>query len=293
LTQFISVIIPCYNQGIYLEKAIQSVVSQDYSFYEIIVVDDGSTDQTKQIAQKYDIVKYIFQSNQGVSAARNNGIKNSNGELLVFLDADDWLLPNAFFINIKYLTQNPQAAFVSGAHELFYQPENKTWLIQKEVVDSHYCRLLEGNYVGVPAAGMYQRWAFEEFQFDISLHYCEDYDLCLRIARKFPVIHHTQPIAVYNFHENNTSSNILEMLKYALLVLNRQKAFLLNEVEDECMQRGLSNWKSYYSQKLYNNLLIELYNDDLNINEGELEALKESDPELYFKFIEENDCRFV
>ncbi|MGI4022016.1 MAG: glycosyltransferase family 2 protein [Janthinobacterium lividum] len=287
--QFISVIIPCFNSGVYLQKAIESVFAQNYSKCEIIVVDDGSTDHTKEVAKSFPAVIYIYQTNQGVSSARNNGIKNSKGDLLVFLDADDWLLPDAFFINIKYLTQSPEAAFVSGAHELFYQPENKSWLIQKEVIVDHYCHLLEGNYMGLPAVGMYQRWIFEEFQFDNDLHYCEDYDLCLWIARKFPIIHHTQAIAVYNFHEDNTSSNILEMLKYALLVLNKQKKFLLNEAEEECLQRGLSNWKSYYSQKLYNNLLIELYDDSLNINEGELEALNENSPELYLKFIQDNN----
>lgn len=283
----VSVIIPCYNYSNYLEKAIDSVLLQSYNPVEIIVVDDGSTDQTKEVVQKYPTVKYIYQSNKGVSTARNIGTKNSKGDLLVFLDADDWLLPDALFINIKYLTQYPEAAFVSGAHELFYQPENKSWLIQKEVVSNHYCHLLEGNYMGLPAVSMYNRWSFEEFQFDTDLHYCEDYDLCLRIARNFPIIHHTQPIAVYNLHEDNTSSNILEMLKYALKVLNRQKPFLLNESEEDCFQNGLSNWKTYYSEKIYKKLLFHFYDVNESINENELEILNKNAPELYFKFIDE------
>ena len=287
--QLVSVIIPCYNQGIYLAKAIESILSQSYQNFEIIVVDDGSTDHTKQVAQKYPLAKYIYQSNQGVSAARNNGIKNSSGELIVFLDADDWLLPDAFFININYLIQNPEAAFVSGAHELFYQPENKTWLVRKEVKENHYCRLLEGNYIGLPAVAMYQRWVFDEFQFDTSLDYCEDYDLCLQIARKYPVIHHTELIAIYNFREDSVSSNILKMLKYALLVLENQKSFVLNKAEEECLQKGINNWKGYYSKKIYNNLLYQFYNLNLQVNKEELEALKENDPNLYVKFITENN----
>ncbi|WP_299286357.1 glycosyltransferase [uncultured Mucilaginibacter sp.] len=288
LQQLVSVIIPCYNYGKYLGKAIESVLSQSYRHIEIIVVDDGSTDQTKEIVQKYHPVKYIYQSNCGVSAARNNGIKNSIGELIVFLDADDWLLPDALFININYLTQNPEAAFVSGGHELFYQRENKTWVVQKEVTENHYCHLLEGNYMGMPAVGMYQRWVFNEFQFDTNLHYCEDYDLCLQIARKYPVVHHTELIAVYNFHEDSVSSNLVEMLKYALLVLNKQKNFILNESEEACLQKGLNNWKAYYSEKIYNNLLFQLYDSNLQVNKEELEALKENDQELYFKFIAES-----
>ncbi|MEX8546204.1 MAG: glycosyltransferase family 2 protein [Mucilaginibacter sp.] len=286
--QLVSVIIPCYNQGIYLEKAIESILSQSYRNFEIIVVDDGSTDQTKEVAQKYPLVKYVYQSNQGVSAARNIGIKNSTGELVVFLDADDWLLPDALFININYLIQNPEAAFVSGAHELFYQPENKSWLIQKEVTENHYCNLLQGNYMGLPAVGMYQRWVLNEFQFDTNLHYCEDYDLCLQIVRKYPVVHHTAPVAVYNFHEDSVSSNHVEMLKYALLVLNKQKSIVLNEPEEACLQKGLNNWKVYYSEKIYNKLLYQLYDLNLQVDKEGLEALKENDQELYFKFIAEN-----
>ena len=261
--QVVSVVIPCFNYAGYLAKAIESVLSQSYQHFEIIVVDDGSTDHTKEVVQKYPLVKYLYQTNQGVSAARNVGIKSSTGELVVFLDADDWLLPDALFININYLTKNPEAAFVSGAHELFYQPENKTWLIKKEITRNYYCHLLEGNYIGLPAVGMYRRWVFNEIQFNTTLKYCEDYDLSLKIVRKYAVIHHIDPIAVYNFHEKSVSSNLIEMLKYALLVLNKQKSFVLNESEEECLQKGLSNWKLYYSEKIYNNVLFQLYEPDL------------------------------
>lgn len=77
------------------------------------------------------------------------------------------------------------------------------------------------------------------------------------------------------------------MLKYALKVLNRQKPFLLNESEEECFQNGLSNWKTYYSEKIYNKLLFQFYDVNESINENELEILNENAPELYFKFIDE------
>lgn len=289
LQQLVSVIIPCYNYGKYLGKAIESVLSQSYTHFEIIVVDDGSTDDTREVAQNYDLVKYIYQSNQGVSAARNNGIKNSTGKFLVFLDADDWLLLNAFFININYLIHNPEAAFVSGAHEYFYQLENKSWEVIKEVTDNYYCQLLKGNYIGTPSTVMYQRWVFNEIQFDTSLKYCEDYDLYLKIARKFPIIHHIQLVAVYYNHEDNTSANVSDMLKSALLVLYQQKNFLLNKSEEECFYQGLTNWKDYYSEKIYNKLLIQLYHAESSIDTIELEALRENNHELYLKFIIENN----
>src|SRR5215218_5526383 len=86
----VSVIITTYNHSHYLPQAISSVLRQDFQNKEIIVVDDGSKDNTKEIVAQYPQVRYIYQTNKGLSAARNTGIDNSTGEYLIFLDADDW-----------------------------------------------------------------------------------------------------------------------------------------------------------------------------------------------------------
>src|SRR5262245_20604446 len=91
----VSVIIPCYNHAHYLGEAIESVLAQTVQDFEIIVVDDGSTDSTADVAARYPRVRYVRQNNQGLSAARNTGIKHGLGRFLVFLDADDLLLPGA------------------------------------------------------------------------------------------------------------------------------------------------------------------------------------------------------
>src|SRR6185503_10394131 len=91
----VSIIIPCYNQGRYLGDAIESVLRQSYRRLEIIVVDDGSTDDSSQVARKYSDVKLRRQENRGFSRARNAGLEASRGDYLVFLDADDRLLPGA------------------------------------------------------------------------------------------------------------------------------------------------------------------------------------------------------
>lgn len=100
---FFSVIIPTFNRGPILSNAIDSILSQSFYDYEIIVVDDGSTDNTKEIINSFksEKIKYIYQLNKGVCAARNNGAKNSNGKYLIFLDSDDQLTPDAlmFFYN--------------------------------------------------------------------------------------------------------------------------------------------------------------------------------------------------
>ncbi len=99
----VSVVIPCYNQGHFVHEAIESVLAQTYADYEIVVVDDGSTDQTSEVVSRYPGVRCIRQRNRGLPAARNRGIQESQGEFLVFLDADDRLLPKHFEFSLHAL----------------------------------------------------------------------------------------------------------------------------------------------------------------------------------------------
>ncbi|WP_161622733.1 glycosyltransferase family 2 protein [Cesiribacter andamanensis] len=250
----ISVIIPCYNHGSYLPEAVASIRRQQHTATEIIVVDDGSTDATRQISQQLEGVQYIYQQNQGLSAARNTGIRASKGEFLVFLDADDWLFEGAFATNLRYLQEHPGAAFVSGGHEKIDQHKNLLEEVQVVVEQDHYLRLLEGNYIGMHATLMYRRWVFRELQFDTSLKACEDYDLYLKIARTHPVLHHPHKIAAYRIHTSNMSGNIPKMLHYVLLVLGRQKPLLRSPQEEQAYRQGLAVWKAYYGDQLYQNL---------------------------------------
>ena len=249
LTPLVSVIIACYNHGKYLSDAIQSVHSQTYQYFELIVVDDGSVDNTKTVCLNYPKVKYVYQENAGLSAARNMGIKHANGDYLVFLDADDWLLDQALEINLNFLKSDVNAAFVSGGHKLYYELEDKSWNIQQEVTEKHYCKLMEGNFIGMHATVMYRSWVFEKFAYDVSLRFCEDYDLYLQITRFFPIIHHTKLIAVYRKHSHNMSSNYPEMMRYTLLVLEAHEKNLKTSEEKKSLFIGVESWISYYSEK--------------------------------------------
>ncbi|RNI24544.1 glycosyltransferase [Rufibacter latericius] len=247
----VSVVIPCYNHGKYLREAVQSIWQQDYPTIEIIVVDDGSVDTTRRETQALEGVKYIYQENQGLSAARNTGIRHSTGELLVFLDADDWLLPDALATNVAFLQLNPKLAFVSGAHDKVFEQEGTIREEIWEVPKDHYQQLLQGNYIGMHATVMYRRWIFDEVLFDPSLKSCEDYDIYLKIARKHPVAHHTKKIAAYRLHTENMSGNIPRMLSSVLMVLRRQKNVLKTVAEQAAYSRGQQVWKEYYCRQLY------------------------------------------
>ncbi|KAA3437210.1 glycosyltransferase [Rufibacter hautae] len=251
----VSVVIPCFNHGKYLPEAVESIWSQGYPATEIIVVDDGSIDTTREVTESLPGVRYIYQENQGLSAARNTGIKHSHGEFLVFLDADDWLLPGALEMNVLLLQQDHELAFVSGGHDKVFEEEGITKEDVTPVAADHYLHLLQGNYIGMHATVMYRRWVFEEMAYDTSLRRCEDYDLYLRIARKHPVLHHTGKVAAYRLHTTNMSGNIPGMLSTTLQVLDRQRTSIQTPREKEAYARGHEIWKEYYCDELYKNLL--------------------------------------
>ena len=108
----VSVIIPVYNGERFLSAALDSVFAQDYRPIEVIVVDDGSTDRTAEIARGYPEARHIYQANQGPGATRNTGIAAARGEFIAFLDADDIWLPNKLIAQVSYLLEHPQVGYV-------------------------------------------------------------------------------------------------------------------------------------------------------------------------------------
>lgn len=187
----VSVVIPCYNQSHFLGEAIESLHKQSYKNYEIIVVNDGSTDDTAIVAGKFCDVKLIEQKNMGLAAARNTGLKESKGEFVVFLDSDDRLLPNALETGVNALRKYPDCAFVSGFCRRIASDGSVLRFIKQPRIENgadHYQVLLQNNYIWTPANVMFRRSIFEKLsEFDTSINPTADYDLYLRVARQFPV----------------------------------------------------------------------------------------------------------
>ncbi len=265
----VSVIIPCFNHARFLQEAVESVLQQTYPNIEIIIVNDGSTDDTEQTAKSFEGIKYFYQPNKGLSAARNAGIKEASGEFLVFLDADDWLYKDAIFTNFQYLQRNPLAAFVSGAHDKVTSDKKFISEAVWQINSDHYLHLLQGNYIGMHATVMYRRHIFDEFLFDTNLKACEDYDLYLRIARKHPVVHHTHKLAPYRIHGNNMSSDISMMLDMVLQVHSRQERLLTTAEEKKAFQNGRRIWKEYYTELINNKKNLEESDKSLSNSQDE------------------------
>ena len=245
----VTVVVPCYNQARFLGEAVESVLAQTYPRHEIVVVDDGSTDDTSEVAGRYEEVRLVRQENRGLSAARNRGLAEGKGEYVVFLDADDRLLEEALEVGVRELGAHPECAFVAG-HYRFIAADGPSFeqRPQQIVGSDHYLALLRGNYIGMHATVMYRRAIIElAGGFDSSLDVAEDYDLYLRIAKKYPVRQHHKPVAEYRQHGANATRDSGLMLKGTLEVLRAQREHIKGDRRSaRAYKVGVRYWRGWY-----------------------------------------------
>ena len=249
--ELVNIIIPCFRQAHFLGQAIESVLAQTYPHYEIVVVDDGSPDDPIQVVKRYSSVRYLRQANRGLPAARNSGIQASTGQYLVFLDADDRLLPNHLQANLKAFQEHPDAGFVCGDYRWF--GAEGTWHVHDcRPSPDHYATLLRYNFIGPPHVVMFKRQVIEKVGgFREDLPSSEDQEIYLRIARDHPIYCHHEIIAEYRRHGAQMSQKFDIMLKSSLTVLRLQRDHIKrNPIYREAYQSGI-----LFRQRLYNTAL--------------------------------------
>lgn len=197
-TPFISVIIPTYNRCNFLKEAIESVLNQKYKNLELIVIDDGSSDNTKEIIKDYkNKLKYIYQPNKGVSSARNVGIKESSGEFIAFLDSDDLWLPKKLSTQVTFFQENKDA-IICYTDEIWIRNGVRVNQCKKHTKYSGFIfdKSLPLCIIS-PSSVMMKKEIFEKVgYFDEALPACEDYDLWLRITLHFPVYFIPTPLII-------------------------------------------------------------------------------------------------
>jgi len=249
----VTVVIPCYNQAHFLGEAVESVLSQSHPRHEIVVVDDGSTDDTAEVASRYPGVRLIRQENGGLSAARNAGLGQSRGEYVVFLDADDRLLPEALEVGVRELEAHPRCAFVSGHIRLIAADGSPLRippqaLHRAHVRGDHYLGLLYYSSVWIPGSVMFRSSIFGSIGgFDPSVDGAADYDLYLRIARDYPVHYHGEVVLDYRRHGTNMTRNAGLMLKATVTVLRAERKHLKgNKRYEEAHATGLREAQEIY-----------------------------------------------
>jgi tetratricopeptide (TPR) repeat protein len=220
----VSVIIPNYNHARYLGDAIRSVLEQDYRNFEIIVVDDGSTDDSREVAGRFgDAVRYIYQKNAGLSAARNTGIRASKGSLIGLLDADDMYEPGYLSALVAALTSNPDADGVYCGYRFVDQENSPLPQVENRPVpsDELHEALLDGNFF-VPESIFLRRYIYDDVgPFDETLRACEDWDVWLRVTKKFRIVHASQILTRHRILAGSMSTDPLRMLTARLAVLGK------------------------------------------------------------------------
>ena len=219
----VSVIIPTYNRGWIIKEAIDSVLAQDFKDFELIVVDDGSTDNTLEIFNSfpYDI-KVLRQSNYGVSAARNRGIAEASGRFIAFLDSDDLWLSQKLSVQIEFFNQTPDA-LICQTEEVWIRngirvnPKKRHKKPSGMIFEPSLALCLVS-----PSAVMIRRSLFEKVGgFDETLPACEDYDLWLRISCRYPVYLIETPLIIKRGGHNDQLSASFGLDKFRIKSLNK------------------------------------------------------------------------
>jgi len=194
----VSVIIPTFNRGWIIQEALESVLSQEYSDFELIIVDDGSTDDTASVLDQFQPdIRLVRQPNRGVSAARNRGMSVSRGNYIAFLDSDDLWLPSKLQRQVDFFDSHPEA-LICQTEEIWIKNGKRLIPGEKHRKASGYIfdRSLQLCLVS-PSAVMMRRRLFDDCgNFDEDLPACEDYDLWLRISSRIPIHLIDEPLVI-------------------------------------------------------------------------------------------------
>jgi glycosyltransferase involved in cell wall biosynthesis len=209
----VSVIIPAYNSASYVAQAVDIALAQSYAPLEIIVVDDGSSDNTAEVLKPYEErIQFVQQANHGPAHARNTAIRRARGELLAFLDADDQWLPEKLALQVPHFLGNPKVGVV---HSDWVVLDMETGQRRPSTRPHHlgvgncYRRLFDDIYVNTPTAVVRRECLERVGMFDEELRVYEDYDLMIRIARHYEFAYLAQPLLIYRKHPHNTTRNQL------------------------------------------------------------------------------------
>ncbi len=262
MSPLVSIVIPTYNRELYLEKAVKSIQSQDFTDYEVLVVDDGSTDDTKQtiasVVYKDRRIKYFYQKNSGRSAARNLGIENAVGDWLLFLDSDDMLADQALSFLTGKIQTYPEAAIIGGTNIEIDENDNPIKRpgfeikkgLNEGLVSEPYLSLIRNYYLPMGSYIVRRTVVEENGGFVSELEPCEDYDFCLRIAQSATLAYFNKPIAKFRKHGSNTPVDVFYAT--SLKVAYKHLTEINSDHSLKNKNQAIAEWKNFIADDFFN-----------------------------------------
>lgn len=240
----VSILIPTYNRENVIRKALDSALAQTYRKVQIVVVDDGSTDNTRDVIKSYgqDIV-YVYQKNRGIASARNTGLRHCTGDYIAFLDSDDYWLPQKLERQVAIFQDHPEYGMVAcqcasidaqGRFRQKNRPGRSGWVLES---------LFRKNFIRTSAAVVTKACIEAVGPFDETLRECEEYDLWLRIAARFQVGFINEPLAVYTDNPCGVSTDSLVGRLHRLRVL--EKPYLQELIPKHAYRRRIADTCHY------------------------------------------------
>jgi len=267
----VSILIPAYNRGYCLKDALDSVAAQTYQDFEVIVVDDGSSDETSQVVKSHPLdIQYIYQKNKGVAAARNAGMAKMTGEYLAFLDSDDMWLPKKLEIQLDFLNRHPEVDVLGTRCEVVgssgeslgkYKPTG--------FFTADFEGLLKANFLITSTVMMRTRILKDVGYFSEEIRSGEDYEFFLRVTLKGRAGYIEDALTKYRISKDGETRDMLPFYQngvryYKKLypLLSEDQMRLIREKQKECYwmlsqgyrQRG-NFWgylKNYFLSKTFN-----------------------------------------
>ena len=227
----VSVIIPAYNAAHFLPEVIQSVLDQSYRNWEMLVIDDGSTDRTVEIVKEYcekdDRVHLISKLNEGVSKARNLGVQLAKGELVAFLDSDDLWLSEKLLSHVEFMGQHPKVAVSFARVELIETNGKSTHKLTNNIADNLQPQdLFYSNPTVTTSNLVIRKSVFEQLNgFDDTMKYNEDVDLLFRLSldAKWKIEGIDQVLTQYRLHSSGLSSTLHKMEDGWVKLMNKAR----------------------------------------------------------------------
>lgn len=244
MAPLVSIIIPTYNREKIIGKALDSVFAQTRQDFEIIVLDDGSQDNTKAVVEAYGPkVKYFYQDNKGIAGARNSGMGRAGGRYIAFLDSDDYWLPAKLERQLALFDEHPDYGMVASqcgavAIDGSYREKNRPGKSGRVLHD-----LFKKNFIRTSSAVITRQCLEKVGGFDESLREGEEYDYWLRIAAEFAVGFINEPLAVYVDNTDGMSTDSLTGRLHRLKVL--EKTYLKKKIPPRMYRRRIADTCHY------------------------------------------------